>query len=807
MQKYNFFEVQDFVSKKWEEDNIFQLIYNNQKENFIVDTPPPTASGILHIGHIFSYIHQDIIARYKRMTGYNVFFPFGYDNNGLATERYIENKYNVSVREVGKKEFINFCYKGVKPIQDSFVSLLKGLGLSYDWNLVYSTISPEVMKLSQKLFIQLYKKGLIYRKKEPALFCTAFQTSVAQADLEEIDKEAVMVTVIFIESETKEKVFIATTRPELLSGCVAVFIHPDDKRYRHLIGKFLIVPFYNYIVPIMEDDSVIIDKGTGVVMSATFGDGLDVYWFKKYNLPYRQVILSNGRLSNLSSILEGMKVEEARQKIIFLLEEAHLLVEKKEMRHRVSVYERSKKEIEYIMLEQWFISILPYKQEFLDIAEKVSWFPSYMKVRYIDWVANLSWDWCISRQRSFGIPFPVWYDESGNIILADEKDLPIDPRMQQPYDNKDNFKMNYYGDQDVMDTWNTSSLTPYIIIDLVKSVYNIDLSLPLSIRPQSHDIIRTWAFDTIVKSYFLDNSIPWNSIIISGHVVTGNKEKISKSKENSPLNPSILMQQYPADVIRYWSASAKLGIDTVFSVAEFSKGNKLLIKIWNAAIFIAQYTNFDSIQITKDISIDFNRYILSEFSIMIKKYHDFFSEFNFSHALMEVERFFWFVCDYYLEIVKLYAIRDAEYSEISSVLSFLFYNILLCFSPFIPFLTEYLFKKYYDSISKSLCMQKFDAFTFVLEKSNLFHNIILIVDLVRKAKAEKKVSLKANISLCCIYCKNIDIINFLNKKDNIFILQSIIVTDEIIIMNEKNEVHMSNKFTWEADKKLHLYLN
>ena len=805
MHKYNFFEVQDIVSKRWEEGKEFQFVYDNQRENFIIDTPPPTVSGSLHIGHIFSYIHQDIVARYKRMNGYNVVFPFGFDNNGLPTERYIENKYNVSVKEVGQKEFISICYKGIQSVQDSFVSLWKKLGLSYDWNLTYSTISPDVIKLSQKLFIQLYKKGLVYKKKEPALFCTAFQTSVSQADLEEIEKDTVIITVVFVECEFKEKVLIATTRPELLSGCVAIFVHPDDQRYKHLVGKQVSVPIYNHIVPIMSDDSVVIDKGTGVVMCATFGDGLDVYWFKKYNLPYRQVILSNGRLSNLSGILDGMKVEEARRKIVALLNEMHVVVDCNKIVHRVSVYERSKKEIEYIMLDQWFISILPYKKEFLEIAEKVSWYPSYMKVRYIDWVKNLSWDWCISRQRTFGIPFPIWYDECGNVIIADEQRLPVDPRTEQPYNGNENIKMNYQGEQDVMDTWNTSSLTPYIIIDLVKRVYNVDLALPFSIRPQSHDIIRTWAFDTIVKAYFLDNSVPWHNIIISGHVVTNDREKISKSKENSPLNPSFLINQYPADVIRYWSASAKLGIDTVFSLTEFSKGNKLLVKIWNAAIFISQYTNFDNILLEEAVSLDFNRYILSEFSLMIKKYHDFFYEFNFSHALMEIERFFWFLCDYYLEIVKLYVKGDPGYNEISHLLSFLFYNILLCFSPFIPFVTEYLFQKHYSSF-ESICMKQFNQFYFVLEDDNFFQKIIIIIDFVRKAKAEQKISLKAGISMCSIYCQDFNMIYFLRKKENMFILKSIIVVDELIIIDKNSKSDSIDKFVWDCNGQLHLYL-
>lgn len=797
MEKYNFFAIQKQITELWAQHNVFQLCYDKKKEDFVIDTPPPTVSGSLHIGHVFSYIHQDIVARYKRMDNFNVVFPFGFDNNGLPTERYIEKLYGISAKKMDSTSFINFCYQGIGAVQESFISLWKSLGLSYDWTLIYSTISQDTIKISQKLFIDLFKKGYVYKKQEPALFCTVFQTSISQADLEEVEKETVMSTVLFHEKETGDSIAIATTRPELLAGCVAVLVNPHDERYQHLVGKKAIVPLYKHIVPIIADDSVIIDKGTGVVMSATFGDGLDVYWFKKYNFPYVKIINKNGTLSSVTLFLEGLKIGEGRTKIIALLEDQGYLTKKEKLVHRVSIYERSKNEIEYIMLDQWFISILPYKQELLEIADRITWYPSYMKVRYIEWVKNISWDWCISRQRVFGVPFPVWYDEKGNIILASNDELPVDPRNCQPLCAKSDNQY-YQADMDVMDTWNTSSITPYLIHDLVERVYGVSLSFPFAVRPQSHDIIRTWAFDTIVKLFFLDNTIPWKNIVISGHVITDAKEKISKSKGNSPLDPVSLITQYPADVIRYWSASAKLGIDTVFSVLQLKDGNKLLVKLWNAAIFLSQYTDFSSTHELIFVNVGCNSFILNKIKCIESEYHSCFDVFNFSGALESVEKFFWFFCDYYIEIMKLYPTDFIYFKEIQETASFIFYKILLMLCPFLPFICEYLYQYYFKPNTFLSVMHWGEKKIAASVGTHDFDILINCIDAIRKARTEKKLSFKVVIDECRVYVLCQKVFNYLQKEDSLYILKNIAKAEVVSVMlMSEHKQEFEQLFFWE----------
>lgn len=809
--KYNFFSVQENIRKKWEDEAVFALAYDLEKPHFVIDTPPPTVSGKLHIGHVFSYIHQDIIARYKRITGHNVIFPFGFDDNGLPTERYVEKKCSISSKKMSKKEFIASCYTEIQSIHEQFALLWKKLGLSYDWSLVYSTISPQVQQVSQKLFIDLYKKGLVYKKCEPALYCTAFQTSISQADLEEVVKETAMITVRFIEKESQSDILIATTRPELLGGCVAVLVHPEDSRYCHLIGKKALVPLYNHEVPIIADELVIMDKGTGIVMSATFGDGLDVHWFKKHGFSYQQIINKDGTLSEKSIFLTGLKIEQARKVIIEKLVENKLVCNQEIISHRVSVYERSKKEIEYIMLNQWFVSILPYKEELLKIADEINWFPGYMKIRYIDWVKNLSWDWCISRQRSFGIPFPVWYDQNGKVILGDESQLPCNPEEMTPVGYTQD---SCTPDSDVMDTWNTSSLTPYIILDMLKKK-GVTATLPLDMRPQSHDIIRTWAFDTIVKSYFLNNTIPWKNIVISGHVVTPDNQKISKSMGNSPLEPENLLKEYPADVIRYWSASAKLGVDTAFCQTQFKDGNKLIVKLWNAAICLKDFALWQSVfeqERSSNYHVKTNKSFLVAYQKMEQAYHLHFQEFDFNGALRSVEKFFWFFCDYFLEMSKIFTqennFSELEIRETRETAAYLFLKMLQLFSPFIPFITEHLWEVYFQKNDLSIhnvCLNLKEMQENIQE--DYFDALIILIDTIRKAKSERKISLKSPIRALRIALLEQKVYEYLSKDDlcNIILRMSQAEIVDCSFSSSSSEV--SPSFNWtEENSKLTLHI-
>lgn len=791
--KYNFFEIEEKTRNFWQEHAVYTFQPEQTREVIVIDTPPPTISGKLHIGHVFSYTQQDIIARFLRFSGNQVLYPFGLDDNGLPTERYIEQKKGISSHSMTCTAFLEASLSEIKEAQNLYISLWKKLGFSVDWDFTYSTISKEVQAVSQKSFIELYEKGFIYKRYEPALFCTAYRTSVSQADLEEKEKETLMNTILFKESETGEAIKIATTRPELLGACVAVFIHPEDERYSSLIGKKARVPLYNFEVPILGDSKVIKEKGTGIVMSCTFGDSLDIEWFKEHNLPYKKILNEDGTLTAMSEFLAGMKVSEARAAILVKLQSENLLLSQEKIMHRVSIYERSKKEIEYLMLSQWFVSLLPFKKEFLEFGNSIRWFPEHMKYRYIDWVENLSWDWCISRQRSFGIPFPVWYTKEGNIVFADKEKLPVDPFSDLP---PGYTKEDLTPERDVMDTWNTSSLTPYIIQAMLEEK-GISINLPLAIRPQAHDIIRTWAFDTIVKSFFHEHKIPWKDIIISGHVLSSDAQKISKSKENSPLDPDNLVKIYPADVIRYWTASAKLGTDIAFSETPFKDGNRLLIKLYNAAICIKNFAIFDQECSFEEINPEesANKWILEKLIETIKSYVADFAIYEYSYALKKAEKFFWKFCDYYLEITKIYQTEKNEQEKQGSsnvtiereletkiITGKVFLELLKLLAPFMPHFTEHLFQTYFLATEKqhkkfSLHSLLYDITFDKIDIKNNFDCIISLIEEVRKLKTSEKISLKTEIKELTINTKkevalktieeNIELIQKVNNIDKI----------------------------------------
>lgn len=796
---YDFFKIQDYFINKWDSEKIFE-IKKSDKKIFSIDTPPPTVSGALHIGHIFSYTHADFIARYKRLNNFEVFYPFGFDNNGLPTERYVEKETGKVSHSMPRNEFINLCLEFTEKVQYKFIDLWKKIGLSIDWRLCYSTISKEAQKISQKNFIELYKKGFIYKKSEPALFCTAFRTSVSQAELEEVEKETLFSELSFKIENSNEEIIIATTRPELLASCCAIFFNPEDNRYKNLENKKAVVPIYNFSVPILPDDKVIKDKGTGLVMFCTFGDSLDVQWFKKYNFPYLQSIGLDGKMTERTGFLKNLSVFQAREEILKRLSQEGIIKKQEKIKHFVSIYERSKKEIEYVVLSQWFVSLLNFKEEFLKIGEKINWYPTNMKERYKNWVENLKWDWCISRQRFYGIPFPVWYDKNENVILPDEKDLPVDPMTEFPK----NFSGELFPDSDVMDTWNTSSLTPFLCKNLYEKFIeeNSNEFFPMEIRPQAHDIIRTWTFDTIVKSWMSNRDeskkLPWKNIIISGHVLSKDKEKISKSKGNNPLDPENLIKNYPIDAIRYWTASAKLGIDTAFSEDQLKQGNRLLIKLFNAAKFVEQNCKEECIFLNEkfenfsEIKIDVNNWIINELSSCLKIYKESFEKYEFSSALESIEKFFWSIfCDNYLEIIKDMFFKPEKYNfeeinETKKTLSFIFRSILNLYSPFLIYLTEEIYQNLFAKNSNFKSIHNFSLTPLfeILEKesnkTNIKFNYFLeIISKVRKLKTNLNLSLKTEVEKITINLKE----NFLISENMKNLIMGTIYSKEILFLN------------------------
>lgn len=771
------------AQQQWETNKTYAM-ENNPGKLYSIDTPPPTVSGTLHIGHIFSYTQTDIIARYKRMNGFSVFYPFGFDDNGLPTERYVEKKRNVRGHEVSRSEFIAMCIEESHAAAQTFKNLWQKMGLSADWSKTYSTISDDSRKISQESFIELFNKNYVYRKQEPALYCTTCRTSVAQAELDDLELPSSFNDIIFKDSDGND-LTIATTRPELLPACVAVLYNPDDKRYSHLHGKKAIVPLFGQAVPLLSDELVSIEKGSGLVMVCTFGDKTDIIWYKKHNLPYRHVIGLDGKCTDNAGFLQGLKVVDARAAVIEKLREENLLIRQQAISHSVSVHERCKKAIEFTILPQWFMNILPYKQHFLDIANSINWFPTFMKSRYDDWVENLAWDWGISRQRFYGIPFPAWHcQDCGKILLADVSQLPVDPQetaYQGPCTQCGGN--NIKPDTDVMDTWNTSSLTPYICYDVFQKINGItnpsspfsgqalqspdNTWMPMSMRPQAHDIIRTWAFDTIVKSWMHNGTAPWKDIVISGHVLSDGKEKLSKSKNSAnAMDPVTLLQKYPADAIRYWTASGRLGQDMMFSEEQLMVGQKLITKLWNAFRFAEPHLLEFNTPTTPPQEIGaVNKWLLHTISTCFDKYQNYFEQQEFGLALNTAEQFFWNdFCDNYIELVKNQLFNPENYSahEVYATRWTLYHvglRILQLYAPYLSHATETLYQELYrkHELTQSIHQTRYQSIQvpyIFADEAEIMSSIVDLTAQVRKLKSERQLSLKTPLATLTIFTKN-----------------------------------------------------
>ncbi len=756
--KYDHTHWESAAQALWKTHDLYSTAHN-PGPLYSIDTPPPTVSGSLHIGHIFSYTQADIIARYKRMSGFSVFYPFGFDDNGLPTEKYVEKKLEINAHSLKRSEFIALCLQETVEVEKTFETLWRRMGLSVDWKANYSTIDERSRFISQLSFIELYKKGFVYRKDEPALFCTNCHTTVAQAELDDLSKTSTFNDIVFMCEA--EQLVVGTTRPELLAAVTALFYHPHDTRYQHLTGKTALIPHYNRAVPILTDDLVDPQKGTGLVMSATFGDKTDVLWFKKHALPYTPIITMRGTLSEAAGVLAGMRVHSARIKILEVLTNEGLLKESKAINHSVNVHERCKKEIEYLILPQWFLSILEHKQTFIELGNTIEWHPAFMKSRYNNWVENLSWDWCLSRQRFYGIPFPAWHCTSCNTpVFASIDQLPIDPQ-ETPYTGTCSCgSSSFIPDTDVMDTWNTSSLTPYIIASLytddLKDIFIKSFTsnfIPMSMRPQAHDIIRTWAFDTIVKVWMHNKTIPWKEIVISGHVLSTEKEKISKSKGNSPLAPESLLALYPADALRYWTASGSLGYDISFSDNQIAIGQKLLIKLWNAFRFAQPYITVAEVPHNPGTV---NAWILHKASRCFSSYTTFLDKHEFNAALASVELFFWQdFCDNYIELIKDQLLNPAQYTDsevqaTKATLSLIGLKLLQMYAPFVPHSTEALYGLLYapHRSELSIHLTKFSTIQheYSFEESVADMTILLgLIEQIRKLKTEQHLSLKTEL--------------------------------------------------------------
>ncbi len=746
----DFRRMEEKTAKFWEDESLYRFAPNSNKPVYSIDTPPPTISGNLHIGHAFSYSQTEFIARYKRMVGFNVFYPFGYDNNGLPTEMLTEEKLGIKARDLPRHEFVKKCLETSKEVEAQYEQVFKRMGLSCDWTQTYRTIEPRVQRLSQFSFLNLHKKGRVYRKLAPTIWCPKCGTAISQTELEDREKQAAFNYVLFELGDGK-KIEIATTRPELLSSCLAVFVHPGDKKHSALIGKKAKVPLFGMRVPILADERVDPEKGTGIVMFCTFGDLTDVEWFNARDFKAIISVDENGKMTEAAGKYSGLGIEEAREKITADLKEAGLLSRQEPLIHTLNVHERCGTPIEFLLTEQWFIKYLDLKKEYLKAGKEMKWYPEHMRVRYDNWVNGLQWDWCISRQRYFGIPFPVWCcRKCGREILAEEGQLPVDPLKDKPRGKCECGCSEFRPEKDVLDTWATSSLTPLINAGWsekgrekrFKQLY------PMTLRANAHDIITFWDFHTVAMDLFHTDMVPFREIMISGHGLDRNGKKMSKSRGNV-VKPLEVMDKYSADALRWWAAGVKLGEDLNYREEDIRAGIRMCTKLWNVARFLSMHLSGKPKKPKKHNILD--RWILAELNAVVEKSTEAFDSYEYSKAKSAAEGFFWnSFCDNYMEMVKYRLYGNEEKQAALWTLYTAFLSQLKLFAPVIPFITEEIYQKLFRAFEgkKSIHLEEWPAFSKKPESGQALEAgraAVAAISELRKWKKEKNLPLGAEV--------------------------------------------------------------
>ena len=789
-------------SLRWEADQVYAFDRSRPRaEVYSIDTPPPTVSGSLHVGHAFSYTHTDIIARYHRMTGMSVFYPIGWDDNGLPTERRVQNVYGVRCdpsvpydpdftppekpgkveAPISRRNFIELCERLTALDERAFEEMWRRVGLSVDWSLLYTTISDSTRRISQRAFLRNLARGEAYRAEAPTLWDVTFQTAVAQAELEDREQAGAFHRISFHPVGSRSfggPVWIETTRPELLPACVALVAHPDDARYRELFGSTVATPVFGVRVPVLAHPLAEPDKGSGIAMVCTFGDLTDVTWWRELDLPLRAIIGRNGRLlpeppagvpAGPYKELAGKTVFSARARMVELLAESgDIDGEPRPITRPVKFYERGERPLEIVTSGQWYIRNggreATVRSKLLAAGQRLSWHPAHMRVRYESWVSGLAGDWLISRQRFFGVPFPVWYpvDDAGSPvysapIVADESHLPVDPASEPApgyTESQRGAPGGFIGDPDVMDTWATSSLTP-----LIASRWGSDDDLfarvfPMDLRPQSHEIIRTWLFSTMVRSQLEFGTLPWSSAAISGWILDPDRKKMSKSKGNV-VTPADLLEQYGSDAVRYWSASGRYGVDTVFDVGQLKVGRRLGIKILNASKFVLSLDAAVG-PITEAVDLS----LLAALDTVVRSATSALAAYDHTGALEAIERFFWMFCDDYLELVKTRAYgADAQAApspgaaSARGALRAALSVLLRLFAPFLPFVTEEVWSWWQEGSVHRAAWPSGDAELAGPAQAGaergdpaVLATAATILGQIRKAKSEAKVSMRAEAS-------------------------------------------------------------
>ena len=731
------------LHEQWKKEGVYSHVPAAERsESFVIDTPPPTVSGSLHIGHVFSYTHTDFIVRYQRMKGKKIFYPMGWDDNGLPTERRVQNYYHVRcdptvpyeeelklepatakqrkgrARLVSRQNFIELCHLLTAEDEMVFMELWQRSGLSVDWNEQYATIDDTSRHTAQLSFLDLYEKGHIYCSDAPSMWDVDFSTAVAQAEIEDREEPGAYHHITFNIEGDAGSFTIATTRPELIAACVGVTAHPDDKRYKSLFGKMAITPLYHVPVPIFPSKDADPEKGTGILMVCTFGDAMDVDWWREEKLELKQILGKNGRMMAVDfkserwgskkpdeanryyQEIEGKSIKAARAIVVDQLKtpendggSAPLVKDPEPIVHPVKYYEKGSKPVEFIPTRQWFVRVMDKKELLIKKGNEIKWHPDYMRLRFQNWTENLQFDWGISRQRFFGVSFPVWYpvNDDGSTdydhpILATREQLPVDPMIDTPEgygEDQRNHPGGFAGESDIFDTWFTSSMTPQIASRWIDGSENFKNLFPMDLRPQAHDIIRTWAFYTIVKAALHEDTIPWKNVVISGFIVDPDRKKMSKSKGNV-VTPMEFLERYGADAVRYWAAQANLGTDMAFEERQMQIGRRLVTKIYNAGKFALS----QDAPVTP-VTYELDRAFIAKLRSLIDQVTANFEKFEFAKVISAVEDFFWHnYTDTYLELAKTRAKSSDGGGSAVAGLRFGLSALLRLMAPFLPYITE-----------------------------------------------------------------------------------------------------------------------